>query len=86
MTTEIRYIDRVSTASGKEILIADLPCDLCGTVNAPYIAITGLGVDDWAFFCSPECRHEAITVNGEKLTPEIMERAGITFIGPRPEA
>ncbi len=47
------------------------------------MAVSDQGI--WAF-CSWECRQGALKVNGADLTPELQEKAGITFIGPRPEA
>ncbi len=80
--TKTAGIDRVTTADGREILLTDLPCDLCGSPGCPFTAIAPGQEDDWGFFCSWECRQNAITVDGQPLTPELREETGIVFIGP----
>ena len=78
-----RDVSIVYTETGKGILLDDYHCNHCGKQGTPYMAVSDQGI--WAF-CSWECRQGALKVNGADLTPELQEKAGTTFIGPRPEA
>ena len=78
-----KEIDRVTTASGKTVMLTDYPCDHCGKANSPYLAIHESGIHA---FCSWECRQDAMRIDGEPATEATAKAAGLHFIGPRPEA
>ena len=76
-------IDRVRTESGKELLLTEFPCSHCGKIGAPYVVVSEQGA--WAF-CSWECRRDGMRVDGQEVTPELMQAAGLHFINPPPDA
>lgn len=78
-----REITSITTADGTEHPIDAYPCDRCGQPGGLYMAVTRQAI--WAF-CSWECRQEAIRVDGQPLTLELMRAAGLRFVSPRPEA
>jgi hypothetical protein len=77
---EITYVVR---EGGKRLMLTDYPCDHCGKIGSPYLAV---GNDDGWAFCSGECRDAALRCDGQPLTPELMEKAGLHYIGPKPDA
>lgn len=80
---EQHMIDSVTLANGEQVSLDEFPCNHCGKIGSPYMAVSDQGA--WAF-CSWGCRQQALKVNGEGLTPSSQEAAGIHFIDPSPVA
>jgi hypothetical protein len=82
-TTEAKAITDVWTEGGRRVPLSEYPCDHCGAEGCAHMAISEQGI--WAF-CSYECWQEGMRIDGEKVTPEMAEAAGLHYVGPRPHA